>query len=149
MDLAGCVFNRHVFDDQGLSVLTKVIRHAECYRLETGDLSDTCDLLEAHLGHALALSQSKSMPATAKIAKSPGGNGKATGSFLSRRKMLKRGVKLAYVVPTVMTLTAQEAFAGTSNPSGMSSACVQTGEPCETDTDCCSGKCDEGICEDD
>ena len=60
--------------------------------------------------------------------------------------MLKRGAKLVYVALTVMTLTAQQAFAAASNPSGLCSTALQTSEPCETDTDCCSGVCDIGVC---
>ena len=146
MDLAGCVFNRHVFNDQGLTILSKVLRHAECYRLEVGDLAKTCDLLEVQLGHAPAPSQRKTIPATNMIARSSDANGKGTGSFPSRRTMLKRYAKLAYVVPTVMTLTAQEAFAG-SHPSGACSTAAQTGELCETDTDCCSAACSIGVCQ--
>ena len=146
MDLAGCVFNRHVFDDQGLSILSKVIRRAECHRLEMGDLAETCDLLEAQLGHTPAFSQSKSMPATNMIARSPDDNGKATGSFLSRRTMLKRSAKLAYVAPVVLALSSQKAFAAGSNPSGICSTALNTGELCETDSDCCTNDCDLGVC---
>ena len=64
----------------------------------------------------------------------------------SRRQVLRRGAKLAYVAPAVMTLSAQQAFAGASNPSGTCSAALITGELCETDSDCCSRDCDFGIC---
>lgn len=145
MDLAGCVFNRHAFDDQGLSVLTKVIRHAECFRLQTGNIRATCDLLEAQLCHPPALRLRNGTPTSRVIARSPDGSGKAGGPLLARRSMLKRSARLAYVVPTVMTLTAQKAFAS-GNPSSNPS-CVATGDLCETDTDCCSADCDHGVCE--
>jgi len=64
----------------------------------------------------------------------------------SRREMLRVGAKFAYVAPTVLTLTAQQAFAAPSAPSGLCSTGVVTGGLCETDTDCCSGQCQLGFC---
>lgn len=45
--LAGGGLNRNAFGDQGLSILTNVVRHAECFSLESGSIDDTCDLIES------------------------------------------------------------------------------------------------------
>jgi hypothetical protein len=63
----------------------------------------------------------------------------------TRRDVIRQGAKLAYLTPIVFSLSAQQALAA-SIPSGMCSTGQQTGEPCFTDTDCCSGKCDFGVC---
>lgn len=65
--------------------------------------------------------------------------------YETRREVLRKGAKLAYLTPVVLSLSAQQALAA-SLPSGMCSTAQQTGEPCFTDTDCCSGKCDFGAC---
>ena len=58
------------------------------------------------------------------------------------------GKKAAYVTPIVLTLTARQAVALGSNPSDTpSAACLDPGELCGTDEDCCSGKCTGGVCE--
>ncbi len=147
MDLAGCVFNRHVFDDQALSILSQVVQGAACFRLDTGDIQATCDLLESELCHVPDSCEDKSMPDNGLISASQRRTRKPTGPLLSRRAMLKRGAKLAYITPTVLTLTAQQAFAAGSNPSSACSTALATGELCNTDADCCSSDCDLGICQ--
>ncbi len=74
-------------------------------------------------------------------------NSPTTGSEMpTRRDVLRQGRKLAYVVPVVMTLSAQEALAAPSNPSATPSSCVDSGEACFSDSDCCSGECNVGFC---
>jgi len=146
MDLAGCVFNRHAFDDQALSILHKVIGRAQCFRLETGDIQKTCQLIETELCQAPVCHQDEPSQRGEMTREPPGRNVQDSCATLSRRAMLKRGAILAYAAPTVMTLTAQQAFAATSNPSGICSTAVQNGAACDTDSDCCSGNCDFGVC---
>ncbi len=45
--LAGGGLNRSAFDDQGLSILTNVVRNAECFSLESGSIDGTCDLIDS------------------------------------------------------------------------------------------------------
>jgi HprK-related kinase A len=47
--LAGYAFNRTVFGDQTVSVLSQVVRGAECFGVASGPLNRTCDLIEALL----------------------------------------------------------------------------------------------------
>lgn len=47
--LAANAFNRNVFRERTVSILSRVVREARCVRLETGDLEDTCDLIESQL----------------------------------------------------------------------------------------------------
>ena len=177
MELAGCVFNRHVFADQALPILSKMIGGAQCFRLESGQLEDTCDYLESELCVSRAPPGSNSasvddacaahvqgwfantpvdlngpttkssgtaVPKTAFAPRNP--EHKTSGFSLRRRQILKQGAKLAYLTPAVIALSSQKAFAAASNPSGICSTGVQTGDLCETDTDCCSGDCDFGVC---
>ena len=174
IELGGCVFNRHVFDDQALSILSEVVRRAECFRLETGRLEETCELLESQLLQSLRIRQ----PSGAVNTDPPAGRNTEYEGFMrsglqqaneqcgiteavdesrpidhadkrsdlqpSRREALRRGAKLAYVAPTVISLSARQAFATASNPSGL---CLPSGEICEIDDDCCSAVCDLGVCE--
>ncbi len=45
--LAGSALNRHVFADQGVSVLSRVVREAECFGIDSGSLQGTCDMIES------------------------------------------------------------------------------------------------------
>jgi len=45
--LARCAFNRSGFDRQAIPVINALVREAECFRLEIGQLDETCDLLES------------------------------------------------------------------------------------------------------
>jgi hypothetical protein len=116
------------------------------FRLDVGDLDETCGLLEERLCHATALS---SAPSSSRVESAPPRSvryEKLDRHGPRRRDVLRLGGKLAYVAPTLMTLTAGQAFAAGSIPSTECSTGVQSGELCETDTDCCSGQCQLGIC---
>jgi hypothetical protein len=69
----------------------------------------------------------------------------STDRRLSRRSFLALGRKAPFVVPVIYTLTAEQALAAGSAPSGPPS-CLANGELCGTDTDCCSGNCLGGFC---
>lgn len=47
--LAANAFNRNVFGERTVSIVSRVVREARCVGLETGDLEDTCDLIESQL----------------------------------------------------------------------------------------------------
>lgn len=47
--LTGCALNRAAFGVQAPAILTEIVRHAQCYSLETGDLQPSCELLESLL----------------------------------------------------------------------------------------------------
>jgi hypothetical protein len=53
--------------------------------------------------------------------------------------------KAAFAVPVVWTLSAQQAFAAGSKPSANPS-CLDAGEPCTLDAECCSESCQMGFC---
>lgn len=62
---------------------------------------------------------------------------------LTRRELVRRGVKLAFIAPVVTTFFAQEAYAAGSNHS-----CYPTGHACGggEKEDCCSGACVLNVC---
>ena len=91
----------------------------------------------------LSSGQGRSNPSRAAHAAAPA---RGKSALTSRRDVLRQGARLAYVTPIVLSLSAQQALAG-SIPSGMCSTGQHTGQPCFTDTDCCSGKCDFGVCD--
>jgi len=67
----------------------------------------------------------------------------------TRRAFLgKTGTRVAFIMPAVWTLTARQALAAGSNPSGNPSGggCAEAGEPCVIDSDCCDGMCMMGMC---
>ena len=100
----------------------------------------------------------------------PLGNTGAAGGLsggTTRRDVLERGAKLAWVAPVVATFHASEAYAtnyscyaeghacagaepcceGLSCNGGVcSDFCVPSTELCYVDSDCCSGDCDQGVC---
>lgn len=45
--LAGCALNRKAFQTEFTSIMSDVVRDAQCYRLDTGPLEDTCRLIES------------------------------------------------------------------------------------------------------
>lgn len=45
--LAGHALNRAAFGEKAVSILSDVVRRAECYGLESGPIDSTCDLLES------------------------------------------------------------------------------------------------------
>jgi hypothetical protein len=45
--LAGHALNRNVFGSRAISILSAVVRGAECFRLESGPLEPTCALIDA------------------------------------------------------------------------------------------------------
>lgn len=69
----------------------------------------------------------------------------------SRRSfMIKFGRKAAWVAPVIVTLSARPAMAAASDPSGNPSAgaeCVEAGDLCSVDSDCCSNDCRFGVCQ--
>ncbi len=60
--LAANAFNRNVFRERTVSILSRVVREARCVRLDTGDLRDTCDLIESQLLDRSAVSSGRSEP---------------------------------------------------------------------------------------
>lgn len=50
--LTGHSFNRNVFGDRTVSILSRVVRGARCVTLDSSDLEQTCDLIEAELHDA-------------------------------------------------------------------------------------------------
>jgi hypothetical protein len=78
----------------------------------------------------------------------PPADSKADSGATRRGFLGDIGKKTAYITPVVLTLTAQRALALGSHPSANPSAeCLDTGELCEDDPDCCSGQCTGGVCE--
>ena len=64
----------------------------------------------------------------------------------TRRAFLGRtSTKAAFIVQAVWTLTAQQAMAAGSKASANPS-CLEAGEPCVLDADCCSNMCTVGMC---
>jgi hypothetical protein len=149
LELSGCVFNQHAFADRGLPVLHRLVQDARCFRLEIGDLVETRRALDAALQDAATNANAEtSCPPNPAIHGGPRHAIKREGAMvLNRREVLRHGVRLAYTVPAVLTLTSSHAFAQASNPSGMCSTGVQPGGLCQTDSDCCSGDCTLGVCE--
>ena len=47
LSLARCGLNRTVFPNQAIPILSDVVRGADCFRLESGPLADTCELIES------------------------------------------------------------------------------------------------------
>ncbi len=45
--MAGHAFNRHVFGKRAVSILSEVVRQAECFGLVSGPIDETCDLVES------------------------------------------------------------------------------------------------------
>jgi len=142
MDLYRCCFNKTAFSDAALPALTKLVRQCDCYRLDVGDPGETCRLLDS-----LVRQRADVMPVTStseRVLQRPSKPDRP--ALRSRREVLRLGTKLAYVAPAVVFLSRQQAFAATSIPSGLCSTLVQNGGLCETDTDCCTGNCNLGVC---
>lgn len=47
--LTGCALNRQVYGERAVSILSDVVRGAECYALESGPIEQTCELIESLL----------------------------------------------------------------------------------------------------
>lgn len=150
LELFKLCFNRPVFRDGALPLLTRIASGAQCFRLDVGDAGETARLLESLVGLNGAPIQSPSDASLAHAphnpAVSPLGKRGGRNPLPSRREILRLGAKLAYVAPVVITLSAHEAFAATSNPSGICSTGKHTGQLCETDSDCCTHQCALGVC---
>ena len=102
-------------------------------------------LLEALVEVSSQASERAPAPPAARSRRSA--NQMRNSAHKTRREMLRVGAKLAYVAPSVLTITAAQALAAGSAGSGVCSVASDTGELCETDTDCCSGSCSLGICD--
>lgn len=137
-----CCFNKSAFAENGVTALADLVAKTECFRLVVGEPRATAALLRS-------LCERDAPPGCSEKSASPKGATPRVQSTLltSRRQMLKVGAKLAYVAPSMLTLTAQQAFAAVSNPSGICSTGVHTGNLCETDSDCCARRCNLGVCE--
>ena len=63
--------------------------------------------------------------------------------FHSRREVVRRGVKLAFMAPVISTFFAADAQAAGSNHS-----CYPTGQACNgaSEEGCCDGACSGGVC---
>lgn len=142
MELYRSCFNRHAFADAGLPLLTRLVTEARCFRLETGEPAETGQLLES----LVTASASIHAPARHRRLNAPSLAFADQNRWRSRREVLRLGVKLAYVAPAVVTLSAKDAFAAASNPSGICSNLLVTGASCNTDDECCSNDCDLGTC---
>lgn len=47
LDLAENLFNKNMFGDETINYLGRIVRNASCYRIFTGDIEKTCELLES------------------------------------------------------------------------------------------------------
>jgi len=150
MRLVGSCFNRHTFPRAALDILTRTAAQSRCFELGTQEPQATADLLESRLDAVIdAASASESAhrrPAQA-AAPRPAAQDHRGQHLKSRRDLLRIGAKVAYVTPSVLMLAATPAMAAGSNPSGVCSTGLNTGELCETDSDCCSKVCDFGVCQ--
>lgn len=149
MELYRCCFNRHVFPQCAIPALGRLVSQAECFRLQVGSPEATAEVLESCVGPDSSRRQSDGKTSWVSQdshlrARPPS---RAIDRLATRREMLRVGMKLAYVAPTVLSLTAKQAFAAASNPSGICSTALQTGQLCGTDADCCSKVCDIGVCQ--
>jgi len=141
----GC-FNRGAFPEAGLGALTTLVRECRCFKLESGDPDATAELLEASLDQdALTRDTHDPLPTGRTEARADAALHSSTPTgrprLRSRREMLRAGAKVAYVAPAVLSLSAGQAFAAGSNPSGICSTAADTGEACDEDSDCCSNSC--------
>ncbi len=64
-----------------------------------------------------------------------------SGVLRTRREVVRRGVKIAFVAPVISTFFAKDAYA-------TSYSCYPAGQDCTAspDEDCCNGPCNLGIC---
>jgi hypothetical protein len=71
------------------------------------------------------------------------------GTCTRRAFVIQTARKAAWITPVVVSLAAQPAFGGLSNPSGGASGaeCVEVNEVCTMDSDCCSNDCSFGVCQ--
>ncbi len=145
-ELSRCCFNRQRFPEAATPALVKLVGHAECFRLDVGGVTETSRLLESRFGHLRSL-ETATATAPQSVPSHPAPRRNGAGPLRTRREILRAGAKLVYVAPTVLTLSAREALAVASNPSGVCSTAVNTGGLCETDTDCCTRRCTLGICD--
>lgn len=146
MKLFRSCLNRHAFSDAALGALTALARQSQCFRLDSGRPEETGRLLESMLDASHARDDTARIPPIRPTSDRPSVRDRST-RLKSRRDMLRVGVKLAYVTPSILTVTAQQAFAAGSNPSDICSTGLNVGELCETDSDCCSEDCDFGLCQ--
>jgi hypothetical protein len=171
IDLASFALNRHVFDDQALSILTKVARGAQCFRLESGPIDATCELLESLLDGVVSHDR---VIDDRRPNGRPRGSAATAGSTnppTSRRGFLRGAAKLAYAGPFVAMLRPQQALGAGSGiqscyPAGHAcpgtepccggltckdgtcqEPCQDPAELCFVDSDCCSGDCRLGACQ--
>jgi HprK-related kinase A len=143
MNLYRCCFNKRT---ESLDRLTRLVGQAACYRLQVGRPRETVEVLES-LCDKLSSQESPASVSRERLG-SATSSGQAGGRRLtSRRELLRTGARLAYVAPTVLTLSAHEAFAAGSNPSNICSTALNSGELCQIDSDCCSKDCDFGVCQ--
>ncbi len=141
-ELYRCCFNKSALPECGLPTLSRLVQHAECFRLVVGSPSETASLLKTLCTKSPV---QEAQPVKARTVQNPRAI-RGIDRIASRREALKIGAKLAYVAPVVLTLTSRQAFAAASNPSGICSTANHTGQLCETDLDCCSRTCNLGVC---
>jgi hypothetical protein len=77
-------FNLFGCDRLGLDVLAAMVRGASCYRLTSGELQQTCDLLQRLVGDALRLSggQAKTISGPARTSETPSLHSDGDGSAI-------------------------------------------------------------------
>ena len=146
LELLSSTFNRSALGSRAIELLGSVVRGAACYRLVSGDIDSTCDVVESLLERSTEPTCGTKFQPTRRRGSLL--NGAANiGKKLSRRDLLRRGAKIAYIAPIVLSFSVQEAMAGGSNPSALCSTAVPQGGLCSTDTDCCSNNCSIGVCQ--
>jgi hypothetical protein len=64
-----------------------------------------------------------------------------SGDLRSRREVVRRGVKIAFVAPVISTFLATDAYAANYS-------CYPAGQDCSVSSDepCCNGACNLGVC---
>jgi HprK-related kinase A len=145
MRLFRSCFNATAFPDAALQPLTDLVRGCRCFQLATGDPIETVCVLEQALeARTLPTKPSPDCPASSAP---PRTRQSANPPLRSRRELLRAGAKIAYVAPSIVALSATAVYAAGSNPSGICSTALNTGELCTTDSDCCSSDCDFGVCQ--
>lgn len=149
MRLLRSCFNRQDFPDAALGMLTAVVGRSECFQLDSGPPEETGRLLEGLIESSVESSSTSAAqsPDTGTAAPRRLVGERNERLLRSRRDLLRIGAKVAYVTPTVLMFSATPALAAGSNPSGICSTGLNTGELCGTDSDCCSKDCDFGICQ--
>ncbi len=171
VELLRNAFNRRMFHDEGVSIAASIVRGAQCYLLQTGDIEEASARLDSLVSTSMNAARHGGTAKTQRAVESRGGPRGNRGRLQSRRSFLGRAAKIAYTAPVIVTLMPQSALAQASGPSSCYPAghacpgeelccgdlqckssvcalpCQDAGELCFVDSDCCSGDCDLGVCD--